>query len=521
MDKFAESIFHGFEKSREPIEIQLTPGLAPGECLFQGAVGVSKGFLRISILLYGIVQTIMKEDHTSMTEPERVFFTEWWLESVLMLPATFTVRAAHEYSWRSMQLAHQASLRERKNLLQTALKFQERAVSLMEENPGWSLEHALNEAIGEYNCYGLAAQSAQYRLAEREGFALKALVFGVSQGSQQMMARHLQANTWAQNQRWLIGSTGKSPNPWWQAVETVTAAKQELFLERLLFTFGVRKKQCRNASTARISGEAWEQLLETTCLLFQILEDMWTSKDASGDAIFKEEDLVKARRRGVEGDYNSELQNLVTAKMPVVLSDTALWKDHLPSQASSQHGGTGSSAIQALDLECVQKAFAADLLKLSEDQSLFSDYQQRIGAGERQKALAKVLRLKSENRRGSQLVVDWMERNAKHAATSYAEQHVNIIEFIKEIGPAGVIVWCDFTKCGALQQDTLDEAAEELRRIEDKMDAKSLTSIRFSIRMDSHGHGNRRLPLLFPALFACSDGATKNVFANSKMLVTE
>ena len=59
------------------------------------------------------------------------------------------------------------------------------------------------------------------------------------------------------------------------------------------------------------------------------------------------------------------------------------------------------------------------------------------------------------------------------------------------------------------------------RRIEDKMDAKSLTSIRFSIRMDANGHGNRRLPLLFPALFACSDAATKNVFANSKMLVTE
>ena len=52
MDKFAESIFHGFEKDREPLEIQLTPSLAPGERLFQGAVGVSKGFLRISIILY-------------------------------------------------------------------------------------------------------------------------------------------------------------------------------------------------------------------------------------------------------------------------------------------------------------------------------------------------------------------------------------------------------------------------------------------------------------------------------------
>ncbi|CAE7231323.1 unnamed protein product, partial [Symbiodinium microadriaticum] len=222
--------------------------------------------------------------------------------------------------------------------------------------------------------------------------------------------------------------------------------------------------------------------------------------------------------------------------------------DHLPTRDSSGKGSTGASAIQALDLECVQKAFAADLLKLSEDQSLFSEYQQKLGAGQRQKALAKVLRLKSENRRGSQLVVDWM--------------------FIRETGAAATIVWLDFTKCGALQQDELDDSMEEVRRItatfpnktaavviapamtsarvvagkrgemshllycrsyifyparriEDKMDAKSLTSIRFSIRMDANGHGNRRLPLLFPALFACSDAATKNVFANSKMLVTE
>ncbi|CAE7749170.1 unnamed protein product [Symbiodinium sp. CCMP2456] len=515
MDKFAESIFHGFEKDREPLEIQLTPGLQPGEPLYQGSVALTKGFCRCSIILYGIVQTIMKE----------------------------------------------ASLREKKNLLQTALKFQERAVSLMDDNPGWSLEHALNESIAEYNNYGLAAQSAQYRLAEREGFALKALIFGVSAGSQQMMSRHLQANTWAnsafsvetiRNQRWLIGSTGRSSNPWWQAVETVSAAKQELFMERVLFTFSVRKKQCKNASTARLNGESWEQMLEASCLLFQLLEDMQAAKHASGEAVFRPEDLVKARRRGVEGDYNAELLNLITAKLAVLPTDTSLWKDHLPPLDS--HGGSskGASAIEALDLECVQKAFSADLLKLSEDQSLFSDYQQKLGAGQRQKALARVLRLKSENRRGSQLVVDWMERNCKHAASSYAEQHVNIIEFIKEYTPAATIVWADFTKCGTVQQDTLDEVTEEIRRIcaaypnkscavviapamtsarvvagkrgemrrmEDKLDAKCLTSLRFAIRMDGTGHGNRRLPLLFPALFACSDAATKNVFGNSKMLV--
>ena len=41
-----------------------------------------------------------------------------------MLPSLFMSRPAHENSYRAMQLAHQASLRERKNLLQSAMRFQ-------------------------------------------------------------------------------------------------------------------------------------------------------------------------------------------------------------------------------------------------------------------------------------------------------------------------------------------------------------------------------------------------------------
>ena len=54
-----------------------------------------------------------------------------WMLDVLVLPVTYTARCQHEHSFRSLQLAHQASLREKKNLLQTALRFQERAQVLM------------------------------------------------------------------------------------------------------------------------------------------------------------------------------------------------------------------------------------------------------------------------------------------------------------------------------------------------------------------------------------------------------
>ena len=58
------------------------------------------------------------------------------------------------------------------------------------------------------------------------------------------------------------------------------------------------------------------------------------------------------------------------------------------------------------------------------------------------------------------------------------------------------------------------------RRVEDKLDNRSLQSVRVSIRMQE-GHGNRRLPLLFPAYVAVTDASTTNIFGSSKMLITE
>ena len=67
---------------------------------------------------------------------------------------------------------------------------------------------------------------------------------------------------------------------------------------------------------------------------------------------------------------------------------------------------------------------------MSEDCSRFSEYLSKLTAGKRQHAIAKVLKLKAENRRGAQLVVDWMHRYAKFATNDYVEEHMNIVEAV-------------------------------------------------------------------------------------------
>ena len=107
------------------------------------------------------------------------------------------------------------------------------------------------------------------------------------------------------NSRWLIGSGGRGVTPYWQSVETVNAGKQLLFMQRVLFVFIIRKKQVKNLATARCSPEQWEMMLETSCLLHQLLEDMKAATDAVGAPIFRPDDVSKARQRALEGRLHS------------------------------------------------------------------------------------------------------------------------------------------------------------------------------------------------------------------------
>ena len=73
--KWSESLFCGYERHREPLEVY--PLCEPGSLLYSGAVAISKGYTRGSILCFGIVQSLMKEDVSTFTADEADYFTQW------------------------------------------------------------------------------------------------------------------------------------------------------------------------------------------------------------------------------------------------------------------------------------------------------------------------------------------------------------------------------------------------------------------------------------------------------------
>ena len=201
-------------------------------------------------------------------------------------------------------------------------------------------------------------------------------------------------------------------------------------------------------------------------------------------------------------------------------------KDHLPKTAESQRGtGSAQGTIDQLDLESVQKSFEADLLRLSSDQAKWADYEMKISAGQRALEISKILHLKAENKRGSQLVVQWMERWCRFAANSYADEHLNIIEawlratqpkgfclqlkvqscfqalvpcllnspeWLGSLSPGAIVVFMDYTKCGCLQQDKLDETTEAIRRLLNAYGNKSVAILVAPTLVSSKVVGGKR-----------------------------
>ncbi|CAE7769661.1 unnamed protein product, partial [Symbiodinium necroappetens] len=411
LERWSSSLFHNFERMREPLEIH--PLCELDDPLFGGSVGLTKGFTRASILAFGVVQTLMVEDLSTFSDDEKEHF---------------------------------------------------------------------NKSFGY------------------------ALVFGTCAEVQTLMATF--TVELMKNSRWLLGACGRSTQPWWKSVETMTPAKQVLFMKRVLFGFQVRRKQVKHIATARLGVEQWEQLVESSCLLQHVLEEMHAATHDDGTPIFPPASIEKAERRSVEGDYAPKFQNLVTAKVDIVMADLTIWKDHLPSTVASASGAAmqGQALVEALDLQSIEKSFEADCLKVATDMAEYAQYVTQCGSSDRQAAVAKVLKLKAEQRRGSQAVVDWMLRNCKFMAGDYTEHHLDIVEAcLFVIGPT------------IASSKVVAGKRGEIRRIEDKLDAKGFSSALVSLRMASETHGNRRLPLVFPAWMAIPDGVTNSIFQDYKV----
>ena len=129
----------------------------------------------------------------------------------------------------------------------------------------------------------------------------------------------------------------------------------------------------------------------------------------------------------------TELEGYVLAKVDFDVKELALWQDHVPVSKLAADEASAGTMIQRLDLESVQKAFESDVLRLTTDLARWGDYDSKLQSTSRKAQIAKVLRLKNEGRKGSQIVVDFMQRAARFKPNKYADEHSCITEACRGI----------------------------------------------------------------------------------------
>jgi hypothetical protein len=104
------------------------------------------------------------------------------------------------------------------------------------------------------------------------------------------------------SERWLLGSIARGADGLWYSVLEVTPAKQELFLDRVLFLqLAVSRVSASATNAVRLTAQQWDAEVELACLGSWVLLKMEEAKDDQGTAIFSIAALKMCRARFIEG----------------------------------------------------------------------------------------------------------------------------------------------------------------------------------------------------------------------------
>ena len=131
------------------------------------------------------------------------------------------------------------------------------------------------------------------------------------------MSRHLQQHVWHESAytlenvksgRWHLGSCGRfsAADGFWHQIMLVSKQKQTFFLQRLHFQFAVKRRQVRQPTHARLNAEGWDALVDSSCLLMWVLEEMSRARDPDGLPVFPPDVIRMAMQKMLEGSLTSQ-----------------------------------------------------------------------------------------------------------------------------------------------------------------------------------------------------------------------
>lgn len=101
--------------------------------------------------------------------------------------------------------------------------------------------------------------------------------------------------------RWLLSGVPRGVEGIWYDVLIMTEGKQQLFLQRVLFSFDLAKRKAGKAQILRMSTTEWQQEADICCLGGYVLEKMRSARTSDNLVLFKKTTTDMVRSRFIEG----------------------------------------------------------------------------------------------------------------------------------------------------------------------------------------------------------------------------
>ncbi|CAE7697005.1 unnamed protein product [Symbiodinium sp. CCMP2592] len=286
---------------------------------------------------------------------------------------------------------------------------------------------------------------------------------------------------------------------WQQCVATAGAAKKDskeayhtAFLAAIseYNNYGAAKTSSKYQIDSGTANAMFGLKVEIVTLLGTVHEHMVKAVDASGNSLFSKEVLEDVNRRILEGDYHEEagthLEAICQAFKP---NHMAMWADNLPSLRSDSAMGDAENALNQMSAETQRLTWEQDTLKLASDVAMIGKMYSSFQKSER-----------TRNSLGATLVENTMDRWCKHVTGT--EDLNTIATQIKNI----------------LSRRPLASMAVVMApRIEEKLEAKDLTSEMIIVRMENPP-SSKAVPMNLPGWLVYDDaGVDDNEFASCRL----
>ncbi|CAK9038704.1 Uncharacterized protein SCF082_LOCUS22731, partial [Durusdinium trenchii] len=301
--------------------------------------------------------------------------------------------------------------------------------------------------------------------------------------------------------------------------------KQKLFINRVMFlhSLAVGRVSVQTTTAVRLTASQWEAEVELACAGGYVMDKMSQARDAENKPVFSESVIKNCWGRFIEGDFVDDLSTHVASADPTFdPCQSLMWIECSPEkkEAGLVDSALGMTEKKITKLESAQHvaAWESDTLKLAKDATVCAKLLKQAVNNERTDRLARITHIKEQNKIGAGIVTSFAAKNCHHVTLACPDAEGQLSEFLSDVFSHHgiVLVWVDMMKLGRIQNKQLDDLASrvkkvlsrksshtmafvmaphvvssktlnsnirgEVRRIEDKFDAKGMVSYPVSVR---------------------------------------